>query len=99
MQYIAVDVGSARKRDGHTPRSAVIGRPRVVFVGGLDRIESALVSFGDALGIDVEVHNGGHSGPATERLAALVRRTDVLVLVTGVNSHNAVSFAKREAAK
>lgn len=74
-------------------------RLRVGFVGGHDRVERQIVSFGQEVGVDVEVHNGATSGQGKTRLVALVHRTDVVILVTGTNSHNAVHLAKREAAK
>ncbi len=72
---------------------------RVAFVGGHDRIEREIVSFAARLGIEVEMHNGHTRGNGATRLAALIQRTDVVVIVTGTNSHNAVHIAKREAAK
>ena len=74
-------------------------RPHVAFVGGIDRIERQIVAFGEQVGVDVEVHNGRTNGSSTSRIAALAHRTDLLVIVTGTNSHNAVQVAKREAAK
>jgi hypothetical protein len=71
----------------------------VTFVGGHDRVEREIVSFGEQLGIDVEVHNGHTRGNGASRLVALVHRTDLVVIVTGTNSHNAMHIAKREAAK
>ncbi|MFO0626904.1 MAG: DUF2325 domain-containing protein [Polyangiales bacterium] len=71
----------------------------VAFVGGVGRIERALVSLGDALGARVEVHDGETRGQGRAQLTALLRRSDVVVLVTAVNSHNAVQIARREAAR
>jgi len=72
---------------------------RVAFVGGLERLERQLVSFGAELGLDVEMHNGHPRGGGTARLISLVQRTDFLIVVTGTNSHNAVQMARREAAR
>jgi hypothetical protein len=72
---------------------------RVTFVGGHDRVEREIVAFGTQLGIQVEVHNGHTQGNRVDRLIALIHRTDVVVIVTGTNSHGAVHIAKREAAK
>jgi hypothetical protein len=72
---------------------------RVGFVGGHERVEREIVSLGACLGVEVEVHNGRTGGNGKDRLVALVQRTDVLVIVTGTNSHNAVHLAKRAAAK
>ena len=77
----------------------MIARLHVAFVGGVRKVERELISYGEALGVAVEVHDGHTSGNGTTRLAALVQRSDVLVIVTGTNSHNAVHIAKREAAK
>ncbi len=72
---------------------------RVGFVGGHDRVEREVVSVGSELGLDVEVHNGCTAGQGRHRLVALVERSDLVVIVTGINSHNAVHIAKRTAAK
>ncbi|MDP9034290.1 MAG: DUF2325 domain-containing protein [Myxococcota bacterium] len=74
-------------------------RTRVAFVGGIDRLERQIVAFGEEMGIDVEVHTGRTSGASTSQLSALVRRSDLVVVVTGTNSHNAVNVIKREAAR
>jgi len=74
-------------------------RTRVAFVGGVRKVEREIVALGDKLGVDVEVHDGHTKGQGIERLAAVVHRTDLVVIVTGTNSHNAVHVAKREAAK
>jgi uncharacterized protein DUF2325 len=72
---------------------------RVGFVGGHDRVEREILSFGAELGIQVEVHNGHTGGLGKGRLIALVERMDVVVIITGTNSHNAVHIAKRAAAR
>lgn len=72
-------------------------RLRVAFVGGVECVDRQLIALGDELGIDVEVHHGHMRGQSKQRLVSLIARTHVLVLVTGVNSHGAVSVAKREA--
>lgn len=74
-------------------------RRHIAFVGGVDRIERQIVAHGAAVGVEVEVHSGRTSGQSTERIAALVHRTDLVVIVTGTNSHNAVRVAKREATR
>ena len=72
---------------------------RIGFVGGHERLEREILSFGAALGLRVEVHDGRTAGNGRDRLVALVRRTDVVVIVTGTNSHNAVEVTKRAAAR
>jgi hypothetical protein len=74
-------------------------RLRVAFVGGVECVDRQLIALGDELGIDVEVHHGHMKGQSKQRLVSLIARTNILVLVTGVNSHGAVSIAKREAAR
>ena len=71
----------------------------VAFVGGVACVERQIIALGEELGIEVEVHQGQVRSQSKERLVALVARANVLVLVTGVNSHGAVGIAKREAAK
>jgi hypothetical protein len=72
---------------------------RVAFVGGLERLSRTLESLGDELGLEVRTHNGHTGGGGSARLTAMVQRTDVVVIVTGTNSHNAVQAARREAAR
>ncbi|HXX66731.1 MAG TPA: DUF2325 domain-containing protein [Polyangiaceae bacterium] len=74
-------------------------RPRVSFIGGAERMEPDLLALGDELGIDVEFHGGHTRGTGAARLASLVQRTNLLVIITGTNSHNAVHVAKREASR
>jgi hypothetical protein len=68
-------------------------------VGGLERLEREIVPFGRRLGLEVAMHNGHTRGGGAARLVALVQRTDVVIIVTGTNSHNAVQIARREAVK
>jgi hypothetical protein len=60
------------------------------------RVDREIVGIGEELGVAVEVHDGHTSG---QRLIALVRRTDVVILVMGIVSHAAACVAKREAAR
>jgi UDP-N-acetyl-D-mannosaminuronic acid transferase (WecB/TagA/CpsF family) len=76
---------------------AMTSKLRVAFVGGVECVDRQLVALGDELGIEVEVHHGHMKSQSKQRLVSLIARTHVLVLVTGVNSHGAVSIAKREA--
>lgn len=72
-------------------------RPRVGFVGGAQRIERGLFALADEMEVDVEVHDGHTHGNGAARLSSLVQRTNLVVIITGTNSHNAVQMAKREA--
>lgn len=68
---------------------------RVAFVGGLDRLEPAIVEAGRCLGVDVEVHRGNVHGRGSDALERVIRRADRVVVVTGLNSHGGVLTAKR----
>jgi hypothetical protein len=92
--FIMID-GRSRPRGPRTARR----RPSVAFVGGAERLERSLIAAGAELGVDVEVHDGGTGSGGRARLSAIVHRTDLVVVVTGVNSHNAVKIARREAEK
>lgn len=68
---------------------------RVAFIGGLDRLADALTEAGRAAGVDVEVHTGNVKGRGADALEAIVRRSDHVIVVTGVNSHGGVKLAKQ----
>lgn len=70
---------------------------RVAFVGGMDRLESALIDEGRKRGIGVEVHYGDVRGRGAEALEGIVARADHVIVVTGVNSHGGVKLAKQYA--
>lgn len=70
---------------------------RVLFVGGMDRNEPALLSLGRSLGIEVEVHYGDIHGRGAAALDAMIARAELVVVVTSVNSHGGVNLAKRAA--
>jgi hypothetical protein len=72
---------------------------RVAFIGGHDRVARQIVPFGAEIGVEVEIHNGHAGGGGRARLSALLQRTDLVIVVTGTNSHNAVHIARREAAR
>ena len=68
---------------------------RVAFIGGLDRLDRALTDLGRQKGIDVEVHYGDVKGRGADALAAIIRRSDHVIVVTGTNSHGGVRLAKQ----
>jgi 4-hydroxy-3-methylbut-2-enyl diphosphate reductase IspH len=71
---------------------------RIGLIGGLDRNVAALQAMGEASGHEVRFHTGVMAGPASAAaLRALVARCDLVVVVTDINSHNAVRTARREA--
>jgi hypothetical protein len=68
-------------------------------VGGLERLEREISTFGEQLGLEVEMPNGHTWGGGAAGLVGLMQRTYLVIIVTGTNSHNAVQIARREAAK
>ena len=71
---------------------------RIGIVGGIDRTANLLQSVAAARGHHLELHTGVISGSASaDNLRALVARSELVVVVTDVNSHNAVKTARREA--
>lgn len=72
---------------------------RVAFVGGVFRVEREIYAIAEELGLHVEIHDGHVRGHAKARLVALVRRSDVLFVVMGTNSHAAVNVVRAEAAR
>jgi hypothetical protein len=71
---------------------------RIGVVGGLDRRARDLETQAMAGGHQLELHTGVLSGPASAAgLRALVGRSDLVVILTEINSHNAVRMARRHA--
>lgn len=68
---------------------------RIGIVGGLDRNEQSYARLAREHGHEVEHHNGDMRGTAPAALAGLVERADLVVIVTDVNSHNAVRAARK----
>jgi hypothetical protein len=64
-------------------------------VGGLDRTESVFPQLAKRAGHRLECHNGDLSGRGSDTLQTLVERSDVVIVVTDVNSHAAVWRARR----
>jgi hypothetical protein len=72
----------------------------VAFIGGVQSVgRAAQRKLERELGITLLIHHGHTAGNGSDRLHSLVGRADLIVLVTGTNSHNAVLAAKREAAR
>ncbi len=67
---------------------------RIAIVGGVERMEPLLRAVAAERGRQLEFHGGHMSGPASGRLKAMVDRVDVVVIVTDVNSHAAVTHAR-----
>ena len=63
-------------------------------VGGLCRAEMDLSRVARQAGHEVEFHDGHLRGPSTSALESLIGRSDVVVVVTEVNSHAAMHRTK-----
>lgn len=70
-------------------------RLRVGLVGGVERSEVQLMQVAAAAGYELELHSGHMVGRRAQSLAAMINRVDVVVILTDVNSHNAVLAARR----
>ena len=69
---------------------------RIGIVGGLDRSASDLKAVANAAGHDLCTHNGVLSGKrAVSSLRTLVARSDLVLVLTDVDSHNAVHMTRR----
>lgn len=67
----------------------------VGIVGGLDRASPHYKMVAEQRGHSLECHTGDLAGTGPSTLEALVQRSDLLVVVTDVNSHGAVWQARR----
>jgi hypothetical protein len=72
---------------------------RIAVVGGLDRHVQGLAKLAAEAGHRAEFHHGRVGGRHAQDLEAIVERSDVVVIVTAVNSHGAVAIAKKAAKK
>jgi hypothetical protein len=68
---------------------------QIGLIGGLDRNAPHYEEIARAQGHSVEWHSGILAGRGGETLAAIVERSDVVVVVTDVNSHGGVFRARR----
>jgi uncharacterized protein DUF2325 len=69
---------------------------RVAVIGGLERHEAQIERRAGELGHTVEFHRGRVGGRRTEELEAIVSRSEIVIIVTQVNSH-AMYLAKKAA--
>lgn len=76
---------------GSTPRL------RVAVVGGLTRATHLWTRTGRELGVHLEHHDGQSAGRRADAIASMVRRADVVVIITEPNSHSGVAAARRAA--
>lgn len=64
-------------------------------VGGLDRSEAQYRQLAARAGHSIEWHTGDLAGRGAGALESLVERSDVVIVVTDVNSHGAVWRARK----
>ena len=64
-------------------------------IGGLDREAHRYTEVAEAEGHTIECHRGDTAGRGGDTLATLVLRSDVVVVVTDVNSHAGMWSARR----
>lgn len=67
---------------------------RVAVVGGVERTQQVLEARAGELGWKLDYHSGHMEGQGQARLDACVARADLVVAVTGVNSHGAVKSTR-----
>ena len=71
---------------------------RIAVIGGLDRAARELEEVARAAGHELDTHTGVIAGKATSTsLRALVIWSDLVLVLTDVNSHNAVRLARQVA--
>ncbi len=68
---------------------------RIGIIGGVERTEAAQVQLAARYGHELVFHGGHMNGRGSPALENLIHRCDVVVIVTDVNSHNAVHAARR----
>jgi hypothetical protein len=69
---------------------------QIGLVGGLDRNHRQYVEAAARAGHSLEHHTGHMAGRGSGTLASLVERSDVVIVVTEVNSHGAMWEARRQ---
>ncbi|MFM2420849.1 MAG: hypothetical protein RL385_5572 [Pseudomonadota bacterium] len=67
---------------------------RIGIIGGAECVETQYQRTAESAGHSVEFHSGNMSSRGTASLERLVRRCDLVVIVTEVNSHAAVLKAR-----
>jgi hypothetical protein len=72
---------------------------RVALVGGIQRFEAEIARRAETLGHSVEFHRGRVGGRKAAGLEAIVSRSELVIIVTEVNSHGAMYVAKKAAAQ
>lgn len=79
----------------HATQTPQPRRLRVGIIVGVDRAAGNLERAATAFGCDLELHTGQTAGRGAPSLAAMIARVDLVVILTDVNSHNAVVAARK----
>lgn len=67
----------------------------IALVGGLDRSEAQYRQLAERAGHSIEWHTGDLAGRGSGTLESIIERSDVVIVVTAVNSHGAVWRARK----
>jgi uncharacterized protein DUF2325 len=68
---------------------------RIGWIGGVERNEHDLVRMARTAGHHLTFHSGHMAGRGSQDLKNLVDRSDLVIILTDVNSHGAVIAARR----
>lgn len=68
---------------------------RIAIVGGVERTESAHKQLAARYGHEALFHGGHMAGNGSRTLESLIDKSDLVVIVTDVNSHGAVQMARK----
>lgn len=68
---------------------------RIAIVGGVERAEPHYERVAREHGHEVDFHPGHIGGRGTASLAQAIDKADLVIIVTDVNSHGAVRFARQ----
>jgi hypothetical protein len=67
----------------------------IALVGGLDRSEAQYRELATRAGHSIEWHTGDLAGRGAGTLESMIERSDLVIVVTAVNSHGAVWRARK----
>jgi hypothetical protein len=67
---------------------------RIGIIGGAERSDPQYKRVAAEAGHEIEYHDGHMSGRRVASLEAMVKRCDLVVITTDVNSHSAVRLAR-----
>lgn len=70
---------------------------QIAIIGGREKNEVELNRVAVQAGYELEFHDGHVVGRASSAIRNMIARSDLVVIVTGINGHLAVNLAKAEA--